>query len=238
MFKNYVIIMTLLAALLAGCGINPLRGSGNLVTQNMDYADFNQLDVSQGFHVEVKQGDTFSVVIQVDDNMIDEVQVSKTNNTLSISLKPGQIYNLRNVTLEAEVTMPELTGIDLSGGSHANLLGFNSKDELDANLSGGSHLDGEASLGDVRMDLSGGSHTTLSGSAGDLTLDVSGGSHAKLGNLDVVDADVKSSGGSHATVSPSGTLNADASGGSHIKYRGSPELGRIDDSGGSSIDKE
>jgi hypothetical protein len=238
MFKNHVSIFIVLAVLLAGCGIAPIRGSGNLVTKEMDYDAFDKLDISQGFQVEVEQGDSFSVVIRVDDNMIDKVQVTKTGSTLRIGLEPGQIYNLKDVTLEADVTMPELTGIDLSGGSHANLNDYSSTEEFAADLSGGSHLNGEVDFGNVRLDLSGGSHSTLSGSAGDLKLDVSGGSHAKLGNLEVVDADVNASGGSHVTVYPSGTLDADANGGSHVKYLGSPVLGRIDDSGGSSVEKE
>jgi len=238
MFRSQVIILIVLAALLVGCGTAPIRGSGKLVTKEMDYSDFDKLDVSQGFHVEVKQGDSFSVVLRVDDNMIDKVQVAKAGSILKIGLKPDQTFNLLKVTLEAEVTMPELIGIDLSGGSHVNLVNYSSAKELVADLSGGSHLNGEASLGDVKIDLSGGSHATLSGSAGDLRLDVSGGSHAKLGNFEVFNADVDASGGSHATVNPSGTLNANANGGSHIKYRGSPELERIDDDGSSSIEKE
>jgi serine/threonine-protein kinase len=217
MTKIRMIMLIALAALLAGCVGGVVTGSGNLVTQELDFADFDKLDVSQGFHVEVQQGDTFSVVIRVDDNLVDHVQVTKSGSTLRIGLQPSQLYNLRDVTLEADVTMPELTGIDLSGGSHGNLNGFGSVKALDADLSGGSHLNGEADFGDVRFDLSGGSHTTLSGSAENLTLNVSGGSHGKLGNLEVVDADVDANGGSHATVHPSGTLDASASGGSHIK---------------------
>jgi len=238
MSKYLVVILTIVAALLAGCGMGTITGSGKYVTQRMDFADFDKLDVSHGFRVEVKQGDTFSVVLRVDDNVIDKVQIAKTGSILRIGLELDQTFNLTKVTLEAEVTMPVLIGIDFSGGSHAELVNFNSENELVADLSGGSHLSGEANFGTVRMDLSGGSHTTLSGSTGDLRLDVNGGSHAKLGNFVVTNADVDASGGSHATVNPSGTLNANASGGSHIKYLGSPVLGRIDDDNSSSIKKE
>jgi hypothetical protein len=223
------------AALLAGCGLGAITGSGNVVTQEEAMTGFDKLDVSDGFQVDVSQGDSFSVVIRFDDNLVEHLQVAKQGNTLKIGLKPGRFYNLRDATLEADVTMPELTGLDLSGGSHVTLSGLISAKALSADLSGGSHLTGDVEAGDATINLSGGSHATLSGSAGDLTIDASGGSHAKLAELVVVDADVEASGGSEVTVNPSGRLDADASGGSRVYYLGSPTLGKIDESGGSTV---
>ena len=51
-----------------------------------------------------------------------------------------------------------------------------------------------------------------SGSAGDITVDANGASHAKLADLAVVDANVETRGRSHATVNPSGRLDAVARG--------------------------
>ena len=218
MFKLRTLsVLLIVAALLAGCGLSSLTGSGNVVTQEEAITGFDRLDISHGFQVDVSQGDTFRVVIRADDNLVDHVEVVKEGSTLKLGLKPGRSYALIDSTLEAEVTMPELTGADLSGGSH---------------------LRGEIDTGDVTFDLSGGSHVTLSGSGGNLTVNAGGGSHAKLGNLKVVNADVSASGGSHVTVNPSGTLDAKASGGSHVRYVGSPTLGTMDSSGGSSIKQE
>jgi hypothetical protein len=204
-------------AMLVGCGLTSLTGSGNVVTQEEALAGFDRLDVSHGFQVDISQGETFRVVIRADDNLVEHLQVVKEGSTLRIGLKPGTSYSLRDATIEAEVTMPEFAGADLSGGSH---------------------LRGEIDAGDITFDLSGGSHATLGGSAGDLTVDAGGGSHAKLGNLKVVNANIEASGGSHVTVNPSGTLDARASGGSQVRYVGSPTLGTMDSSGGSSIKQE
>ena len=238
MFKFRMPVLLVVAALLAGCRVVSLTGSGNVVTQEEAITGFDRLDVSQGFQVDVRQGDTFSVVIRVDDNLVEHLQVVKEGNTLKIGLKPGTSYDSERVTLEADVTMPELTGLDLRGGSHATIKGFKSAKALDAVLSGGCHLQGDVEAGAATFDLSGGSHVTLSGSAGDLTIDADGGSHAKLADLAVVDASVDASGGSHATVSPSGRLDAVAKGGSHVRYVGAPTLGTIDADGSSSVKKQ
>jgi hypothetical protein len=234
--KTFVLIAV--AALLAGCGLGSITGSGNVITQEEAITGFDKLDISNGFQVDVSQGDSFSVVIRIDDNLVEHLQVTKQGSTLSIGLKPGRSYSIRDATLEADVTMLELTGLDVSGGSRVTLNSVSSAKALDADLSGGSHLTGDLEAGDTTINLSGGSHATLGGSAGDLTVDASGGSHAKLADLTVADADIDASGGSHATVSPSGRLDAVASGGSHVRYLGSPTLGTTDADGSSSIKPE
>lgn len=192
--------------------------------------------VFQGFHVDISQGGTFSVVIRVDDNLVQYLQVAKEGNTLKIGLKPG--YSVRNATLQAEVTMPELTGLDLSGGSHATITDFKSTKALDVDLSGGSHLRGDIEAGNASFDLSGGSDVTLSGLGQNVTIDASGSSEVDLADFPVADVNVEVSGGSEATVKPSGRLDADASGGSDVYYLGNPTLGKIGTSGSSSVERK
>ncbi len=167
-----------------------------------------------GFRVEITESSTFSVRVTVDDNIVDRLRVTKTGGTLSIALDPG-IYTF--MSLRAVVTMPDIEGLDLSGGSRGSISGF---------------------VGLASLDLSGGSHVDADGSAGDLTVDASGGSTLDLENFPVHDADVAFSGGSSGTISLDGTLDANLSGGSRLWYIGSPTLGDIDTSGGSNVNKK
>jgi hypothetical protein len=207
------------AALLSGCALVTLTGSGNIVTRERTFAGFDRLDLSAGFQVKVRQGESFSVVIRVDDNAERYVDVAQRGSTLKIGLKALRPPTLLDVTLEADVTMPELVGLAQSSGSHCTATGLESAKGLD-------------------VDLSSGSHATLSGSAGDLTVDASSGSHARLGELSVANASVGASSGSHVTVNVTGRLDASASSGSHVYYLGSPTLGNIDESSGSIVRPE
>jgi hypothetical protein len=191
-------------------------GSGNVVTEEFDLSGFDKVDVGSAFDVEIRQGDAFRVVVRVDDNVEQYLDVVKQGSTLRIDLKPHILTSLTAVTLEAEVTMPQLTGLELSGATNASVTGFESSEAL-------------------RLNVSGASHAALSGSGGDLILDVSGASSADLADFPVGDANVEASGASNVTVNVSGELNAEASGASHVKYLGSPTLGTIDSSGGSSV---
>ncbi len=193
-----------------------MTGSGTPVTETVSITGFTSVSAAMGFRVEITESSTFSVRVTVDNNVVDKLLVTKTGDTLSIALDPGA-YTF--MSLRAVVTMPNIEGLELSGGSRGSVSGFVGLASLDLDLSGGSHVDAD-------------------GSAGDLTVDASGGSTLDLENFPVHDANIEFSGGSSGTISLDGTLDADVSGGSRLWYVGNPTLGDIDTSGGSSLQKK
>jgi hypothetical protein len=66
-------------------------------------------------------------------------------------------------------------------------------------------------------------------------VEASGASDVDLVDFAVQSADVQASGASKVTVHVTGRLNVEASGASHVRYRGNPNLGRVDTSGASSV---
>jgi len=229
---QFVVVVSVVALSILACqvgGFQPIGGSGNVVTQEMPLTGFDEVAVSHAFHVDISQGEAFSVVIRVDDNLVEYLQVVKEGNTLKIGLKPGQ--DVRNATLQAEVTMPELAGLDLSGASHVTITGFKPTQALVVDASGASHLRGDIEAGNASFDLAGSSGVTLSGSAQDVTIDAAGGSEADLSAFSVVDANVEARGKSQVTVNVSGRLDVDASNGANVYYLGNPTLGTITESG-------
>lgn len=250
MKRDVLVTLIVMVPLISACcgipdisGLIPVpgevvRGSGNVVSRDFDLAGFDKVDVSHGFMVDIRQGDDFSVVVGIDDNLVEYLRVEKQGSALEIGLDSSRKHISYDLTTHGTVaiTMPELAGLELSGASHGTVSGFKSTDELTVELSGASHLSGDIEAGDARFDISGASHLTLSGSSGDVIIDASGASHVDLADFAVADASVDASGASHVTVNPSGRLDAEASGASHVEYVGRPSLGRIDTSGGSSIE--
>ena len=255
-----IVVVALVAALLTlvfsvGCELVEMTGSGDLETKEFDFSDFTRVEVGSAFEVKVDQSDSYSVSVTADDNLFDRIEVSKQGSTLKIDVKRA---TLLRATLEAEITMPELRGVDLSGATHGTMSGFSSTENLDIELSGASSLDmvemsagdvklrisgasrasGDVAAGDVEFDLSGASTVELQGSAGDIVVDGSGASRVKLGGFSVNNADVNLSGASTGTVNLDGTLDADLSGASKLSYIGQPTMGTINTSGASTIGKE
>jgi len=189
-------------------------GSGNVQTESRNVGDFSSVNVNSGFRVQIIQSNNFSVNITADDNVLPHVEVTKSGTVLTVRLAPG--FSVQTTTLRAEIAMPTLGGVQLSGGSNVEVTRFSSSNDL-------------------TIDLSGGSHLTMTGGANNIDVACSGGSILDLSAFVVNNANVDFSGGSQGTINLNGRLNANLSGGSRLSYVGNPMLGDMNTSGGSTI---
>jgi hypothetical protein len=210
-----------------------IRGSGQMVTVQEGREDFDEIEIGSAFRATITRRAAYAVSIRVDDNVLDHVRVSSSGGTLSISLDNDHFY--RDVALEATIALPAIRRLAMSGASRASLVGFHSDDDIEFELSGASSATGDLSAGDVDCELSGASRATLTGTGADLSLHGSGASTLDLGGLATRDADIDLSGASSAIVWASGTIDATLSGASLLEYVGSPTLGDISVSSGSTV---
>ncbi len=102
-------------------GDESLSGSGRVVSETFNIRGFSKIEVSHAFRVDIVQGDSYRVMVRIDDNLEQHLRVEKRGDTLIIGLKPLRGYNLRRATMEAEVRMPDLTGIEVSGASDVKI---------------------------------------------------------------------------------------------------------------------
>ena len=245
MISRVLLSMALGSSLLVGCSLVPdvgeilsqvsVTGSGVVVTKGLDLSGFDQVEVSGAFVADVTRGDTYSVVVRVDENQEEHLRVQAAGRTLEVGLAPS-LSILGTATREVEITMPELARLELSGATQGTISGFESTADLSVEVSGASKLGGDIQAGDARFEVSGASTVDLSGSDGALVLDVSGASTADLSDFAVDDANVEASGAGSATVNATGRLDAEASGASLIQCLGTPTLGRVESSGASTVE--
>ena len=251
-----LVAVLLTLGLLAGCVGGVVTGSGNLVTEEMDFSGFTRVEAGYAFEVEITQSDSYSFSITADDNLFEYIQVSKEGETLKIGRKPALSYI--STTLRAKITMPDLYELSLSGATRGTVQGFSSSHDFILDLSGASSLDmvemsagdvefdisgasrvtGDITAGDAEFDVSGASTVQLEGSASDIVVEANGASHAKLAGFPVNNADVRLSGASTGTVKLSGRLDADLGGASKLEYIGEPTIGNINTSGASTLSKK
>lgn len=214
-----------------------LSWSGNPKTQEYTNSGFSALDVGSAFQVTVKRGDAYSVKVTAGERIFDRIMVTQSEETLKIEVTPGIFFG--SFDAKAEITMPTLNGVTLSGATSGDVDGFSTTDQFVITVSGASSLDmTNMELEDVDIELSGASRLTAQGNGANLLSQVSGASNMNLESFPVNDATVTISGASHAVVSPSGTLNVDASGASSLQYTGNPNLGTINTSGASTVNKK
>jgi hypothetical protein len=237
MFRLRFLALVVVVLMLTGC-IAPLgaqiTASGPVVAKEFDLARFTQVAAGSAFAVEITGGDTYSVTVMVNENLLDQLDVSVSGSTLRIYLKPG-LGITGKATMQAKVTMPGLAGLDLSGATRTTVAGFNSEQPLDIKVSGASTLRGDMTSGDARVDASGASTVALQGGAQDMNVKASGASTVDFGRFSSQDTTVDASGASRVTVSPSGQLDVEASGASTVLYVGEPAGQRVNTSGASTV---
>jgi hypothetical protein len=250
-----VIMGLLLVPCVSGCFI-PVSGSGDLVTEEFSFTDFNRVHVGSTFEVEISQSDTFSISITADDNIMEYIIVNLSGDSLQVRLKQG--YNYHSITAIAKIGMPDIERLELSGATEGILNDFVTSNDVTLNVSGASNLtlsalssgdvrmeisgasrvSGNLVAGDVNFEVSGASNLSLTGSGQALKAEVSGASRISLDNFTTDNADIDLSGASTGVVNTGGTLDAEVSGASTLYYIGNPLMGDIDISGASSVQKK
>ena len=173
-------------------------GSGNPAAKTWDLADFNRVQINSTFRAEITKGTAFKVTTTADDNVLPHIRVVKEGTTLKIALASGS-YRLKN-RLKAEITLPTLIGLDISGASRGTLKGFQSEKELKVKVSGSSGLEGSIGLETAEFAVDGASTLSLTGSAQAARLSAHGSSQLKLGDFLLKQCQIKLEGASSAEI--------------------------------------
>jgi hypothetical protein len=257
MKKIFLLIGAILAVMLlvAGCSsLGIIAGSGNMVTKEYDFKDFNQVEVSSALQFNITRADSYSVLVSTHDNLVTRLDLSQSGKTVMVRLKPGSYTNAKT---EVSITMPALERLEVSGASQGNVKGFQSTGDFALTVSGASRVEIDMESGKTTLEVSGASKITgqlkaqdtgitasgasrceISGTAGNTRFNVSGASQSITGNLLLQSAAVEVSGASKAVINTTGTLDVNVTGASTLEYYGSPTLGKVNVTGASTLTKK
>jgi hypothetical protein len=244
MKRNIKIMIIATMILVAGCSKvkrapenNDLSivGSGNLVRQEREVSGFDHIDAGLIFDLTIRQGDEFGVVLVADDNWVDFLSTDVEGNTLVLDYIDGYAYNVSNVTMRVEVTLPELAGLSLGGSAHAWLGDFRDEKSLVVTLNGSSYLNGAITADQFNLQVNGSSLVQLSGSGHSLFLDICGSSLVDLSGFEAEEAEIDLACSDLTIVQVRGRLNVHAAQNSKLYYIGEPEQRMIDVYGSASV---
>ena len=210
------------------------------VSRHYNFRDFDRLSVAHTFEVELNFADTYSVDVQVPDFVEPYLHVKNVSGKLILSLEkmPRDVQRKLNDTsheLTAQVTMPRLLSLEMSGASRVTangLLQLNTEN-LDIDLSGASKLLALEAKGIDRLsiDVSGASKCRLQADAEEMIVDLSGASKVNWEGTALrmsVDCSGASDGHFDGNV---GKMNVDASGSSKVILDGEAENASVELSG-------
>lgn len=208
-------------------------------TEIRNVGDFTAIKVSTGIDLYLKMDDFEEVKVVADEAVIDKIRTEVKDGVLNIYIKKTGWGNWSfNKTQKVYVTLKELIALDASSGSDVRSENTLQGEELNVSVSSGSDVVLDIVYRNFSISTSSGSDAKISGKAKYLTADSSSGSDIDAGNLASKICKATASSGSDILVNVSDELNASASSGADIGYRGNPTTIDINESSGGDVRKK
>ncbi|MGE5602805.1 MAG: GIN domain-containing protein [Nitrososphaerales archaeon] len=203
-----------------------LTGSGKLVTQDFTFDSADRLLAASNYQVKMNPGESITVKVTTDDNLLPYVYVHVSNGELRLELKPGRAYDMDKVTMKAEVSMPTPSSVTLQGNATSDL-GQVLASEMALRLSGNGIVTGEG-ISSARMSLTSGGNgqAKLSGAVAELKVDGRGNTIVACPELQAHTADITLRENGMAALHVTDKLDYNLSGNASLLYSGNPQLGQ------------
>ena len=176
------------------------RGSGVSLTEIREFDSFEKVYLEEIGTVNISFGETQSVSVTTDDNLVGLVETVVEDGELRI--RPVRAINPR-VGLVIDVTVPRLTHAELAGAASLNIV----------------DIDGES----LDIELAGACGVDATGKVENLTVELAGACRARLKQLESRHANVEIAGTGSIVVFASESLQAEASGFAKITCHGNPQ---------------
>ncbi len=203
------------------------RGSGHVISQTRPVANISAISVNYPAAVDITQGNTESLTIEGEDNVLQELTTSVNNGVLSIGV--GPLDTLGNAimptkTVHIVIVVKDLSALNIPGAGTTNLVGLKTN-SLDVSISGaGSVTIDKLTVQSLTSQLSGAGSVTANGSASSVSVNISGLGSFKGAGLHCNTASASISGAGSATLWVTQKLDAAISGFGSVEYYGQPSV--------------
>lgn len=210
---SFILILT--GFLFSSCTFWGVRGNGKVKSESRTVNEFYSIDASGAYTIKVRVGETQSIRIKAEENLLPLIRTTVKGHTLVIENKKN-LSPRKEILLE--ITTTELTSIDCSGANDIEVAGINS-DRFE-------------------IDLSGAGSIKLEGTADQFYADLSGAGSIDARSLIARKVFISVSGAASANVYAKEYLDASVSGVGSIDYYGDPKNTKTDVSGVGSISRK
>lgn len=216
------------AVLLAGCWAGT-DGNGQRVEEAKALSGFAAVDNRCELDVSVERGDTFGVVVSVDDNLLKLVELQVDGDTLRIDTSENIGKHLSGPSVR--VTMPSLLAANVDGSGNLDAFGFHESTPVRLHVSGSADLGYDGSAPTLTATVRGSGNLHVRGTTDRLEADVTGSGDLDAQDLIAASASLSVDGSGDLTATINGPTDARVSGSGDIDLFGSPILGNTSTQG-------
>ena len=204
-------------------------------SQQRNVGSFSGIKVSEGIDVILKQGEKEAVRVEVTGDMkIENVLTEVSGSYLKVHLESG---NYRKVDVKVYVTFVKLNKFSASSAGTIFSESPIKADDIEIQTSSAGNI--ELNLEGRRIEASASSagQIDLKGRARSLVSDASSAGQINAYDLECEEVQAEASSGGAVKVSVQNSLNANASSGGSVRYRGNPGKSMTHSSSGGSVKK-
>jgi hypothetical protein len=206
--KLCLLCLVVLLFTLAACGTTTntttvVTGSGNLISESRDVQGFKEIELAGSGNVNLTQGDSESVTIEAEDNLMPLLTTEVRGQRLVLGIVPNtSIKPTKLITYT--ITAKDVSQLVVSGS--------------------GTIVQPRIQTDDLKVEISGSGNITLSGSVETQDIILSGSGVYDADEVESNAAFVTISGSGNALLNVQNTLDVTISGSGAVVYSGQPTI--------------
>jgi hypothetical protein len=213
------VLFGLMTSFLSAQSFMTIKGVGPSKTKVFNVSGFHGIDVSNGFDVDLVQGNSEGLTLTVQENLLEFITVKVDQGIL-------KIYSDKNINatepLKARITFKDINKLNVSGGGDVSSETPVKVQKMDIGMSGGGDITFNLTADELKCGISGGGDLRVDGNIKNYNLDLTGG------------GDVTS------VINSAAVIDCRVSGGGDVKItsRGNTSDAKINISGGGDLAME
>lgn len=219
------IALIALALIVSSCGKNNrnIKGTGPVVEESFNFPPISGTALSIDGNVIVTPGDSQTVRIQGQQNIIDNIEKNVSNDGV---WRIGYYTSVRNhAGITIYITTPHYDYATISGSGNTETMGyFSDTTNVYTNISGSGNIIMYNHANIIESEISGSGNMLLYGTANTQYINISGSGNVSSFGLETYESYVKISGSGNSQVNVEHYLDVNISGSGSVYYLGNPEM--------------
>lgn len=204
------------------------------VSQTRNVGTFTGIKVEEGIDVYLKKGDKESVRVEVTGTEPANVLTEISGSYLKVHMKSG---SYRKVEAKVYVTYVKLDKLSASSAGNIFSEGVIKSDNIEVSVSSAGTIEINVETKELTVSVSSAGDVEIKGKTNYLDADISSAGQLDAYDLEAVKVDAEVSSAGSMKISVSSELEANASSGGSIRYRGNPGKSMTNSSSGGSVRK-
>lgn len=216
------------ALLLAGpAHAETVTGSGRMATESRPVSGFNAIGIAVPGKVQLTQGDSESLSITADDNILPLIETLVENGSLRIRFKREHNFNVNRATIRIALAAKTVESLSIGGSGDVTAGPLRAR-KLAVNIGGSGNVGIESvAAGEVAVRIGGSGDVAIHGGrTQSLDASIGGSGELKAPKLESQRARVTVAGSGDAAVWARETLSVSVAGSGSVRYYGDPKVQR------------